>query len=89
MSKPHDIPQDVWDAVQSVPGVGGGHEMKGYMRSVRENAARLVIAEREKHLELRSVLRDILNALRDDAPGTPLNNHKYDQLGIRAYAALG
>lgn len=88
MSKPDDIPQDVWDAVKDVPGFGGGHEMQGYMQSVRQNAARAVVAERGKGDELASILKDILSALRKDAPGTPLNNHKYDQLGIRAYDAI-
>lgn len=31
------------------------------------------------------VLKEVLAALRKEAPGTPLNNHRFDQLGIRAY----
>ncbi|MEY4385608.1 MAG: hypothetical protein RLY20_891 [Verrucomicrobiota bacterium] len=40
------------------------------------------------HVALVEALEEILEALRVDAPGTPLNNHKYDALGIKARAAL-
>jgi hypothetical protein len=38
--------------------------------------------------ELRDVLRELLEALRREAPGTPLNNHRFDALGAKAYAAI-
>jgi hypothetical protein len=40
------------------------------------------------HVALVEALEEILEALRVDAPGTPLNNHKYDALGIKARAGL-
>ena len=51
MTKPDDIPQDIWDATESVAGVGGGHEMQGYLRSVRIRAAQLIAAERDDRNE--------------------------------------
>lgn len=45
-------------------------------------------AERAKNAKLVEALEEILEALRVDAPGTPLNNRKYDALGIEARAAL-
>lgn len=38
--------------------------------------------------DLFSALRDILQLLRNEAPGTPLNNRQFNDLGIRAYAAI-
>lgn len=38
--------------------------------------------------DLRDALAEVIKALRQDAPGTPLNNHKYVQLGIQASNAL-
>lgn len=38
--------------------------------------------------ELAAVLHDIVGLLRKEAPGTPLNNHRFDALGARANAAL-
>lgn len=34
------------------------------------------------------VMAEMLEALRKEAPGTPLNNHRFDDLGIRAHDAL-
>ena len=45
-------------------------------------------ASQEENKGLREVLEEILEALRIHAPGTPLNNHRFDALGIKAYAAL-
>jgi len=50
MTKPDWCTQDVWEATASVPGVGGGHEMQGYIQSVREGASRAILAERERCL---------------------------------------
>lgn len=49
--KPDWCPEDVWALVHPVPGVGGGHEMAGYTRAVREAAARAVLADREARTE--------------------------------------
>lgn len=38
--------------------------------------------------DLLRALEDILEALRIHAPGTALNNHQFDVLGIAAYAAI-
>jgi hypothetical protein len=38
--------------------------------------------------EMGETLTEIVEALRKDAPGTPLNNHKYDRLGMRATSAI-
>lgn len=71
MTKPDWCPQDVWEATASVPGVGGGHEMQGYIQSVREGASRAILAERERCAEVaRNVRRDVLqaNAASREAP---------------------
>lgn len=39
-------------------------------------------------IELASVFEEVMAALRLHAPGTPLNNHSFDDLGIKAYAAI-
>jgi hypothetical protein len=38
--------------------------------------------------ELLVVLKEIVEALRREAPGTPLNNHQFDALGARANAVI-
>jgi hypothetical protein len=38
--------------------------------------------------QARDVFGEVLDTLRREAPGTPLNNHRFDGLGIRAYAAI-
>lgn len=38
--------------------------------------------------ELLAVLKDVIATLRQEAPGTPLNNRRFDELGARAYAAI-
>jgi hypothetical protein len=38
--------------------------------------------------QAREALFDLLGMLRAEAPGTPLNNHRFDALGIKANAAL-
>ena len=38
--------------------------------------------------DLLEALTEVMEALRIHAPGTPLNNHKFDALGIKAYAAI-
>ena len=90
--KPDDIPQNVWEkALHQSAEVG-----KAILRpDARQEdldlpviIARAIMAERDYAEELRTILTEILDALRKDAPGTPLNNRKYDQLGIRAYAAI-
>jgi len=47
-----------------------------------------VAAQAEEIERLREVLGEILDVLRIHAPGTPLNNHAFDSLGVRARAAL-
>lgn len=85
MSKPEDISQEAWDAAIAVFGPPN-------VAVDVEDIARAIMAakaeERTNGDEMASVLKDILAALRQDAPGTPLNNHKYDALGIRAYDAI-
>lgn len=38
--------------------------------------------------ELLEALSEVMALLRKEAPGTPLNNHRFDALGIKAYAAI-
>jgi hypothetical protein len=38
--------------------------------------------------EARQTFGELMGMLRKEAPGTPLNNHRFDALGIRAYDAL-
>ena len=38
--------------------------------------------------DLLEALEEVMDALRIHAPGTALNNHKFDALGIKAYAAI-
>ena len=38
--------------------------------------------------DLLEALKEALDLLRKEAPGTPLNNHRFDAIGIRAYAAI-
>lgn len=38
--------------------------------------------------QLYGALKEIVAALQADAPGTPLNNHKYDALGMQARKAI-
>jgi hypothetical protein len=38
--------------------------------------------------DLYESLKELLDMLRREAPGTSLNNHRFDALGIKAYAAL-
>lgn len=38
--------------------------------------------------ELYEALSELVETLRKEAPGTPLNNHRFDGLGIKANAAL-
>jgi hypothetical protein len=51
---------------------------------INEGDARLIAAAPE----LFEVLSDLLEMLRKEAPGTPLNNHRFDALGIKAHNAL-
>jgi hypothetical protein len=37
---------------------------------------------------VREVLVEVMQMLKHEAPGTPLNNHRFDALGAKAYAAL-
>ncbi len=37
---------------------------------------------------LLAALEEVMEALRVNAPGTPLNNHRFDSVGIKAYAAI-
>lgn len=46
--KPDWCEQRIWDAAKTATGAGGGHEMQGYVQSVRENVARLLMAEAAK-----------------------------------------
>lgn len=38
--------------------------------------------------ELYEALDEVMALLRKEAPGTPLNNHRFDALGMKAHAAL-
>jgi hypothetical protein len=46
------------------------------------------MSEREALKEAIDCLKEITDALRINAPGTPLNNHRFDALGIRAHKAI-
>jgi hypothetical protein len=50
--------------------------------------AHFIVRAVNSHEELVAALKAILEVLRVEAPGTPLNNQKYDGIGIQAYAAL-
>ncbi len=56
------------------------------------DARRADAAEMErKNAAMREVIEafdEVLSFLRKEAPGTPLNNHRFDNIGIRAYAAV-
>ncbi len=54
-----------------------------YIERQRANA-RLVSASPD----LLEVLKEVVEALRIHAPGTSLNNHNFDALGIKAHAAI-
>lgn len=102
--KPEDVPQSIWDAAdhliialeEHVDFSNDGRIQQDRMddQYARTQAviARAIMAakeeEREYAGELRGILGEILVVLRKEAPGTPLNNHKYDHLGIRAYDAI-
>lgn len=53
-----------------------------------EGAAVEAARPQDVNIELLSVLKAIVAVLQQEAPGTPLNNHKYDALGIQAHAAI-
>lgn len=55
---------------------------------VSETLYARIEADAEIGRELVAVLEEVLEVLRIHAPGTPLNNKTFDQLGIRARAAL-
>lgn len=38
--------------------------------------------------ELLAALKDVIDTLQREAPGTPLNNHRFDALGIQAHKAI-
>lgn len=38
--------------------------------------------------DVTEALTEVMTMLRKEAPGTPLNNHRFDALGVKAYAAL-
>lgn len=38
--------------------------------------------------DLLETLKELVDVLRKEAPGTPLNNHRFDMLGAKAYAAI-
>lgn len=50
--------------------------------------AQLIVTAVNAHADLLAALKDVVAALQKEAPGTPLNNHKYDALGARALAAI-
>ena len=58
------------------------------LRAEAQERDRKIAAQAEEIERLREVLGEILNVLRIHAPGTPLNNHAFDSLGVRARAAL-
>lgn len=38
--------------------------------------------------DLLEALKAVMSVLKNEAPGTPINNKKYDQIGIDAYSAI-
>ena len=50
--------------------------------------AEFIVRAVNAHDDLLAALKDVIAALQADAPGTPLNNRKYDALGARARAAI-
>lgn len=51
------------------------------------NAAFIVQACNAHH-QLVEALKEVVAALRENAPGTALNNHRFDALGIKCHKAL-
>ena len=54
----------------------------------QEEIAKSLARDLNSHADVVDALSEVLKALREEAPGTPLNNHRFDALGIKAYAAL-
>jgi hypothetical protein len=48
----------------------------------------LIVRAVNSHADLLAALKEVMAVLQAEAPGTPLNNHKYDGIGIRAHAAI-
>ncbi len=69
-------------------------EVSKLKHAVRERAdvsirlSRRLLPLQAKAATAAEVSRELLATLRREAPGTPLNNHKFDQLGIRANDAI-
>ena len=45
-------------------------------------------AKEEAASAMLEALKEVIEVLRIHAPGTPLNNHRFDALGIKAHAAI-
>ena len=92
MVKPEDIPQDIWDAAEVIAKEATRDAMRDpllpYFVTVAPHIARATLAERQNTRYLAAVLKEVVGVLRTEAPGTPLNNHKYDQIGIQANDAI-
>lgn len=71
----------------------GGRTLKVFVNGQRQSASpgvvpRAVPDVQEINAELLAVLKEVVETLRREAPGTPLNNHRFDGLGIRANNAI-
>lgn len=75
----------------SVRSVSGEHVCKldfGYGRAWDAANAEFIVRCVNSHDELLAALKAIVAVLQKEAPGTPLNHHRYDAIGAQALKAI-
>lgn len=78
------VRQEASDAVLVTIEDGGHPELELVPLDEQMANARLIATAPE----LLEVLSELVETLRREAPGTPLNNHRFDALGIKANAVI-
>jgi hypothetical protein len=63
-----------------------GSQPGSWLITPKEIAA--IVAVLEQRDELLAALKAVVAVLQKEAPGTPLNNHHFDALGIQAHNAI-